>query len=294
MTRSIDPIVSTEWLAAHLAAGGPAVSPSPGGFVMIDIREPHTYRAGHIRQAISVPFGAVSAWATSTDELLMEVPETADLFKVIGDCGVDPDSKVVIVGTLDKAPAPPYSLADATRVAATLIYAGVENVAILDGGHPTWVQQGRETTAEVPELSPVTYSSTVRRETFLSTEQLKERIGKVSLVDGRDPDQYFGVTVDPFAGKAGHIPTAKSLPAPWIWQENGTYKPTAVLEQMVAGVVGPSKSQEITAYCGVGGYASAWWFVLTQILGYADVTIYDGGAEAWAKDNAMVMYSWAL
>jgi thiosulfate/3-mercaptopyruvate sulfurtransferase len=42
----------------------------------------------------------------------------------------------------------------------------------------------------------------------------------------------------------------------------------------------------------VGGYAAAWWFVLTQVLGYSNVRIYDGAAEAWVKSDPMVSYTW--
>ena len=54
---------------------------------------------------------------------------------------------------------------------------------------------------------------------------------------------------------------------------------------MAEGVIGPPKSKEIIVYCGVGGYAAAWWFVLTQVLGYPDVKIYDGSMEEWIKDT---------
>ena len=121
---------------------------------------------------------------------------------------------------------------------------------------------------------------------------MRDRIGRSVIVDARDAEEYFGVTVDPFAGKAGHIPTARSLPARWLWEADGTYKQAELLARMAAGVAGQSKHEEILVYCGVGGYASAWWFVLTQMLGYTDVRIYDGSAEAWAKDNTMVLYSW--
>jgi thiosulfate/3-mercaptopyruvate sulfurtransferase len=57
---------------------------------------------------------------------------------------------------------------------------------------------------------------------------------------------------------------------------------------MAAGVVGGPRSQEIIVYCGVGGYASSWWFVLTQVLGYENVKIYDGSAQEWAKSYDMV------
>jgi len=39
----------------------------------------------------------------------------------------------------------------------------------------------------------------------------------------------------------------------------------------------------------VGGYASSWWFVLTQALGYQNVKIYDGSAQEWAKNYDMVV-----
>ena len=55
-----------------------------------------------------------------------------------------------------------------------------------------------------------------------------------------------------------------------------------------------TSSQEIIVYCGVGGYARAWWFVLTQILGYRDVKFYDGSAQDWTRDPEMPlkMYQW--
>jgi thiosulfate/3-mercaptopyruvate sulfurtransferase len=254
MTRSIDPIVSTEWLETELLEGG---------LVIIDIRWAEEYEAGHIPGALSVPFGLVSAWADSNEELLLELPAEADLFKLIGDYGMTADSKVVIVGRVEEPPAPPYPLADAVRVAATLIYAGVRNVAVLGGGHAKWAREGGQTTNIVPEVRPIPYSSVVDRESWVSTEYVKERIGKSVIVDARDPDQYFGVSIDPFADMRGHIPTARSLPLIWVWEKDGTYRPVELIEQMAAGVIGKDKEQEVIAYCGVGGYASTWWFLLT-------------------------------
>jgi thiosulfate/3-mercaptopyruvate sulfurtransferase len=127
---------------------------------------------------------------------------------------------------------------------------------------------------------------------FVSSEYVKQRLGQIVLIDGRDPDQFFGVTTCPFAGVGGHIPTARSLPAPWLWEKDGTWRPEEMLRAVAEGVIGHDKDQEIIAYCGVGGYASAWWFVLTQILGYANVKIYDEAAEGWVKTDPMVSYTW--
>jgi thiosulfate/3-mercaptopyruvate sulfurtransferase len=307
MVRTIDPLVSTGWLEARLSTPPAGEVAEVSGLVVIDIREPHLFAAGHIPGSVSIPFSPVSDWAVSDDELLMELPPDQDLFRLIEDNDLAGGRPVVLVGTLEPPPAPPYALSDAPRVATTLIYAGVDDVAVLEGGYPKWAAEGRVTVTGAPAPprspgtagdatgagpAPVSYHGPVKAGMFVSTRYVKERLGKAVIIDGRDPDEFFGVKPCPFAGVGGHIPTARSLPARWIWREDGTYESREVLEQMVAGVVGADKDQEIITYCGVGGYAAAWWFVLTQMLGYANVRIYDGAAEAWVKEHVMVSFTW--
>jgi thiosulfate/3-mercaptopyruvate sulfurtransferase len=283
MTRTLDPIVSTDWLESQLQSEG---------LVVLDIRWAEQYEAGHIPGAISVPFGLVSAWADSGD-LILELPATEGLLKTIGDCGMTADSRVVVVGPLPEPGVPPYPLADSVRVAATLIYAGITDVAVLSGGHARWEGEGRRTTTEVPSVTPVPYSAAVDSGTWVSTGYVKQRIGKAVLIDGRDPDDYFGAKIDSFADMRGHIPTAGCLPMIWVWEPDGTYRPFEMIGDMAAGVAGKDKDQEIICYCGAGGYASAWWFLLTQLFGYTDVKIYDGSMEAWADEgNPIVAYTW--
>lgn len=292
MARTIDPVVSADWLQAELESSRPEDAQSAGRLVVVDLREPHLYAAGHIPGSILVPFSAMSEWAVSDDELLMELPPAVDLFSLLSRKGIGPDSRVVLVGTREPVPAPPYALADAPRVAATLWYVGVKNAAVLDGGYPLWAAEKRPVSTDGASLPTSSWKGAVEADMFVSTDQLKQRLGKAILVDGRDADQFFGVTTCPFAGVGGHIPTARSLPVPWIWTDEGTYKPVAELQAMAEGVVGPDRGQEIIVYCGVGGYAGALWFVLTQMLGYEDVKIYDGSAEAWVKTDPMVSFCW--
>jgi len=283
MTRTIDPIVSTELLAGQLGSEG---------LLVLDIRWAEEYEAGHIPGAVSVPFGLASAWADS-GELILELPETEGLLKTIGDAGISADTRVVVVGPLPGPGVPPYPLADSVRVAVTLIYAGVKNVAVLAGGHAKWESEGRETTGEVPQVTPVAYSSPVDRDSWVSTEYVKEHIGKSVIIDGRDPDAYFGASIDSFADVRGHIPSARCLPLIWVWEEDGTYRPFELIGDMAAGVVGMDKDQEIICYCGAGGYAGAWWYLLTQLFGYTNVKIYDGSFEAWVDEgNPIVAYTW--
>ena len=299
-SRQIDPIVSTEWLAGHLE-----------DVVILDVRNPDEYDDGHIPGAINSPewlwyinppFGPDTPW--------MELPAPGDVIATIGATGITGDSLVVIVSravdSLDYGPAV-YALAGATRVAVTLLYAGIENVAILDGGYEKWVADGGIPSIDPVTPEPVTYEGEVNEAMFVSMDYVQERIWRIwryKIVDGRDVDVYFGVTLEYlWTAYPGHIPSATSLPVPWLWTFTdgiGTYKDTDVLGDMAAGVVGRPVSgwcgffpREIILYCGVGGYASTNYFVLSEVLGYENVKIYDGSAQEWtAAGKPVNLYMW--
>jgi thiosulfate/3-mercaptopyruvate sulfurtransferase len=294
--RMMDPIVSIDWLQANSQLKN---------LVIIDIRSPAAYASGHIPGSINEPFatafdpcpGPSSNWIKGTKDCLwLELPVTEDLMSTIGKLGVTPDSRVVIVTAPNPKEPPFFGLANATRVADTLIYARVANVAILDGGYPKWVSEGRATTKQVPAVKSVTYEEQVNKAMFVSADYVQRQSTNAVIIDARDANIYSGLAIGPFTDKAGHIRNAKSLPAPWIWFKNPdgtyTYKDPKTLGKMASGVIGESadpRSQEIIVYCGVGGYASSWWFVLTRVLGYNNVKIYDGSAQEWAKKNDMVV-----
>jgi thiosulfate/3-mercaptopyruvate sulfurtransferase len=84
------------------------------------------------------------------------------------------------------------------------------------------------------------------------------------------------------------------LPTPWVFTADGVFKDETDLHAMAKGVIGKNTSKEVLVYCGVGGYASTWWFLLTQVFGYKNVKLYDGGMAEWMQDpNAPVgIYSW--
>ena len=276
---SVEPFVSTAWLEANL---------DRPGLVVIDLRSTADYAAGHIPRSLSVPWGADSAWARPFEDLSVELPAQAGLFETIGRCGIAAASPVVLVGGTAQTG---YPLVDTARVAFALMYAGVEDIGILQGGFRAWSGEGRPVTTDVPVVTPVTFdgaAGTVRADLVASTAYLEERLGAALLVDTRSTEIYSGAAPDTAAPKAGHIPTAVSLPVQSAWQADGTYAPVAVLAQLAAAALGSDRDREVIVYCSVGGTASCWWFVLSQVLGYNHVRLYDGSAQAWVKDHDMV------
>jgi thiosulfate/3-mercaptopyruvate sulfurtransferase len=276
--RTINPIISIDWLSNEIGRTG---------LIILDIRSCEDYATGHIPGSFNVPF---PSWNTTRNGLLLELPDEADLFRMIGAAGINLDSWIVIVNKADN----PYPLADANRVADTLIYAGIRNVAILDGGYDAWVRARKDCSCEVSQPKTGEYRGKVNKTIFVSKDYVRSQLGKSVILDARDPNVYFGITREPYCQRPGHIPGAKCLPAPWVWNADGTYRNTEELRKMAAGVAGETGSQEIIIYCGVGGYTSAWWFILTQMLGYQNVKFYDGSAQDWTRDPEMpiTIYKW--
>lgn len=276
--RTIRPLVTTKWLADNIAQPGLAV---------VDIRNSDEYKAGHIPGAVNAPF---SSWAVSRGGLLLELPTADELFATIGGAGIKSDSRVVVVNKTDTN----FTLADAARVAYTLIYAAVKNVAILNGGYNKWLKEKRPVSVKTVRPEKLAYKGKLNEEMFVTKEYVAKKLGKSVIVDARSPDEFFGITQDLFTDRPGHIPTATCLPAPWLWTDKGTYRPIREIRAMVAGVVGKDKSREIIFYCGVGGFGSAWCFVLREILGYTNARLYNGAAQEWTADPKapMAIYRW--
>jgi thiosulfate/3-mercaptopyruvate sulfurtransferase len=283
-------IVSTAALARHL---------SDPNWVLVDIRSNEQYAAGHVPGSINMPFVVpFSDWITMSDEgLLLEVPDEAELFASLGDAGIRKSSTVVVINTTVGDGVPDaYPRAQTARVVTTLLYAGVRDARVLDGGVTKWVAEKRVLSADTVTAEPVEFDGRTQDDIFVSKEYVESRLGRPGTVilDARDADVYYGTVIESFAPRAGHIPTAKSLPAPLIWNDDGTYKSPLELWVLATRVMGIFPPREIIVYCGVGGYASGWWLVLRHVLGYRNVKFYDGSAQEWAADPdaPMVAFVW--
>ncbi len=273
LPRDVAPVVSTDWLAQNL--DNPRL-------VVLDIRNIEQYKKGHIPGAFHTPF---SAWVVENNNLSMELPPDEAILALLGSLGINSDSIVVVVNRSDTD----YARADPARVAWTCIIAGVKNASVLDGGINKWTSEEKAVSAEVAKPKPAIYAGKVDRSAIALKRHVLRRIGKSAIVDNRVPEDYFGIGSLP-----GHIKSAVNLPAPWIFTKAGLFRDTKELLAMAEGVIGKNKSREVILYCEVGVYASTWSFLLTQMLGYQNVKLYDGSMQEWIKDPRapLTAYGW--
>jgi thiosulfate/3-mercaptopyruvate sulfurtransferase len=143
---------------------------------------------------------------------------------------------------------------------------------------------------ETPTLAPVRYQAkepdfSIRA--FLPHVQQSTAKGMVDLVDVRSPQEFTGEILAPpglpeTCQRGGHIPGARNIPWSQACNEDGTFKTADQLKVLYdrAGIAGKKPT---IAYCRIGERSSHTWFVLTYLLGYSNVTNYDGSWTEWGN-----------
>jgi thiosulfate/3-mercaptopyruvate sulfurtransferase len=269
--RDIDAVVSADWLEANLDK-----------VVVVDVRKIDDYKTGHIPGAVNLLGLYVPKAGLSN-----EVPEADELTELIAEAGISATSHVVIVET-DGA-----RFAWATRVAWTLAYAGIPNVAILDGGHASWTKANKRLATGMEFRNETDFQVKFVDSYFASKDYILKNMNGIQIIDTRTYDTYFGLAKAAFVDQFGHIPGAFMLPASWIVGADGLVKPQSELIAMVNAFM-LSRDKESVIHCDSGVLCTTWWWILTQQLGWSKVRSYDGSAQEISKDPSIkfVKYVW--
>ena len=115
-------------------------------------------------------------------------------------------------------------------------------------------------------------------------------IGNKNLVDVRSPDEFSGKILAPAhlpqeqSQRPGHIPGAINVPWSRAANEDGTFKSDADLVELYTKA-GLTEGAPTIAYCRIGERSAHTWFVLHEVLGWDNVTNYDG---SWTEYGSLV------
>ncbi|MBA4418877.1 MAG: hypothetical protein C0392_13370 [Syntrophus sp. (in: bacteria)] len=268
-SNDADPLVSTDWLQKNM--NNPSV-------IILDVRKVEEYNKGHIPDSINLTY---AAWRTKEKNLDCQLPEKDDLNDILCWAGLRKYAFVVIVGKTDTG----RDCVNMTRVAWTLKYAGIKKPLILNGGYNKWLQEKRPV-SDVVKKPVKDYLPCEWNEKVLATkQQVRARMGKAAIIDARHFNLFTGKKSDPLLKRKGHIPGAYNLPYSLVFTKEGCFEKKDILQDKVSKTIGNNKAREIIVLCCNGRFASSWWFVLSEMLGYKDVKIYDGSMEEWCDDK---------
>jgi thiosulfate/3-mercaptopyruvate sulfurtransferase len=173
---------------------------------------------------------------------------------------------------------------------------GHPDVRVLDGGTRRWSLDGRPVTTHRPESTPVAYRPplSIRNDASrVSRDDVRAHLGDPGrlLIDARTPEEFRGERVKPPPGfdhgaeRRGHIPGAVNLHGRDLMHpDDQTLRPRAELEAMFRAVgAAPDQVAEVVSYCRLSHRASSVWFVMTQVLGWRHVRVYDGSWTEWGS-----------
>ncbi|MBW6490818.1 MAG: hypothetical protein K0B15_06430 [Lentimicrobium sp.] len=289
-------LVSAAWVNELISGGKPAEYENDK-FVLVHshYRNREAYLSGHIPGAIDM------------DTLALEAPETwnrrspEELEQALLNHGITSDTTVILYGKFmnpDNADEFPGSAAGdigAIRNAFIMMYAGVKDVRVLNGGFQSWNDAGFEVLLTDEPKKPVSdfgISIPQKPELAVDTPEAKEMIAAANaeLVCVRSYPEYIGeVSGYNYIEAKGRIPGAvfADCGSDAYHMENyrnvdhSTREFHEIEEIWKKNGITPNK--HLAFYCGTGWRGSEAWFN-AWLMGWPKVSVYDGGWFEWSND----------
>ncbi len=252
----------------------------PDAPLVIDLRPPEDFAAGHLPGAVHLDLWGVSLIDTDPAPLKAFMWMIDHLFNLRGVTAATP---VVVYDE--------QSGIRAARGFWFLEYFGHPRVQLLDGGFAAWKAAGLPVTREAAAPPKSTWTGTPQPDTIATWRDVHARLGNpgVVLLDTRTDGEYDGTTVR--ARRGGRIPGAVHVE----WTRNlgpdGAFKPAGELRAMYEQA-GVTPEKEVITYCQ-GGYRAAHGYLALRLLGYPRVRNYTGSWKEWGDREELPVESGA-
>ena len=290
-------LVYPAWLSTLISGGQPPEYNNNSNFVICHAhyRNYDDYLQGHIPGAIAL------------DTLELESPDTwnrrspQELKEALEKHGITADTTVVLYGRFsfpnndDPFPGSAAGQLGAIRCALIMMYAGVKDVRILNGGIAAWEADNFPLSTDVVKPSRVSdfgVNIPVKPELIVDIDEAKQ------LIDSEDGDivctrswpEYIGeVSGYNYIEQKGRIPGA-------VYVDNGSdayhmenYQNLDYTTREFGEIIkmwkerGVSPDKHLAFYCGTGWRGSEA-FYNAWLLGWPRVSVFDGGWFEWSSD----------
>ena len=274
-------LVPAEWLN-QLVNGEEILHPPAKGYKVVEVAwgPPTKYLAAHIPSALYLNTNLIESepWWNRVDD--------SKLAEVIKGLGIAYDTTVILYGRDNTA---------AARVASLLMYAGVDDVRLLNGGWQSWVNAGFSTQPLRNHAKPVEFGRTIpaNPQYIIDVPEAREILADPehqSLVSIRSWAEYVGET----SGYRYIEPKGRIKGSKWGHAGSDAYHledfrnpdDTMISPNIMTKFWkdwGINASQNISFYCGTGWRASEVFFY-AHVMGWKDISVYDGGWFEWSGD----------
>jgi len=289
-------LVSADWLN-QLISGGKPMHYENNNFVVVHshYRNREAYLSGHIPGAIDM------------DTLALEAPETwnrrspEEIQKALQDHGISADTTVILYGKYmfpdndDEFPGSAAGDIGAVRNAFIMMYAGVKDVRILNGGFQSWQDAGFATsTVDEPKQPISKFGAEIPANPQLAVDTPEAKLmlaaADAELVCVRSWPEYIGeVSGYNYIKAKGRIPGAifadcgsDAYHMENYRNEDHTTRDFNEIAEIWSSN-GLTPDRHLAFYCGTGWRGSEAWFN-AWLMGWPRVSVYDGGWFEWSND----------
>ncbi len=289
-------LVSAQWVNRLISGGHPPHFDN-NKYVVVHAhyRNRDAYLSGHIPGAIDM------------DTLAIEAPETwnrrspEELKKAFEEHGITSDTSVILYGKYmspdNNDPFPGSAAGDigAIRCAFVMMYAGVKDIRVLNGGFQSWQDEGFEVSFNDDPKNPAADFGAIipaHPELAVDTPEAKQIIADPdsALVCVRSWPEYIGeVSGYNYIEKKGRIPGAVFADCgsdAYHMENYRNFDQTCREYHEIAETwinSGITHDKHLAFYCGTGWRGSEAWFN-AWLMGWPRVSVYDGGWFEWSND----------
>ena len=289
-------LVPADWINSIVSGKAPAEYEEQNVVIChAHYRNREAYLSGHIPGAIDL------------DTLALESPETwnrrspEELKTALEQHGITSDTIVVLYGKFmtpnndDPFPGSAAGHIGAIRCAFIMMYAGVKDVRVLNGGFQSWKAAGYEiSTADVPKTPVENFGSLIPAKPGLAVDlpEAKEILAsdKAELVCVRSWPELIGeVSGYNYIEKKGRIPGAVfgNCGTDAYHMENYRNLDHTTREYHEVAAIwndaGITPDKHLAFYCGTGWRGSEA-FYNAWLMAWPRVSVFDGGWFEWSND----------
>ena len=264
-------LVSTDWLSSRLSDPEIRILDATWYLPNVDRDAKAEYDQSHIPNARFFDIDEVSDHRSDLPHM---VPPVEKFMSKVRKLGVGDGHQIVIYDS--------HGLFSAARVWWLFKVMGQKNVAVLDGGLPKWLREGRTVDSSSPLIRDRHMFVKYHDEMVKDVTQISSasKLGDFEILDARSAGRFRGEEPEPRPGlRAGHIPGSKNIFYGDLLNEDGTLKSQdKLVEHFKAKAVNLDKP--VITSCGSGVTAAIINLALDRI-GKTDHALYDGSWTEW-------------
>ena len=289
-------LVSAEWVQELISGGKPAEYDN-NKYVVVHshYRNREAYLNGHIPGAIDMDTLALEAAETWNRRPPKELKEALEAH------GIDKDTTVIMYGKFmtpnndDEFPGSAAGHIGAIRNTMIMLYAGVKDVRVLNGGFQSWKDAGFAIeTADIAKMSITDFGASipVHPEIIVDVPEAKIMIQSpdADIVCVRSWPEFIGkVSGYNYIEKKGRIPGAVfgNCGTDAYHMENYRNVDHTIREAQEVAATWKSvdivPDKHLAFYCGTGWRGSEAFFN-AWLMGWPRVSVFDGGWFEWSND----------